>query len=428
MPQSDDPIPPPRSPDRRAFALLALLTCLNVLSWIDRQIIPSVAPLLMAELGLTSAQIGLLYGYAFILCFIVAGTVLGTVADRVHRPRLIAAGLAVWSVFTALSGLARSFAHLAGARVMVGVGEATLTPAALAILSDVFPEHWRARAAGIFAIGLPIGAGLSLIIAGILAPRYGWRACFLVLGILGVLAAFIVAFVPDVERRAVKARPPSERHQPFRDFLGTLRHSPALALTITGGVIITFSAGASVHVITWLVRERGYEFREAAILGGGLFAVTGTIGNIGGGWWADFCAARWRGGRLWSMVIAQVVLVPTTLLFFLSAPGSAAFYVGWVLSGLRGTIWFGPLYVTVQDLAPAHARATAVAFLMLAINLLGGGPGPWLAGAIGDRWTLTHGLLVTTGIGVLAIVPFALAARAAPIHPPEAAGPPSRTA
>src|SRR5918995_6747440 len=96
----------------RAWALLALLTALNILSWIDRQIIPALAPLLMAELGLTSAQIGLLYGYAFILCFILAGAVLGPLADRFHRPRLIAAGLAVWSLFTAVSGLARSFVHL----------------------------------------------------------------------------------------------------------------------------------------------------------------------------------------------------------------------------------------------------------------------------------------------------------------------------
>lgn len=404
-----------RSPDRRAIALLVLLTSLNVLSWIDRQIIPAVAPLLIAELGLTSAQIGLLYGYAFILCFIVAGTLLGTLADRVHRPRLIAAGLAVWSLFTALSGLARSFAQLAGARVMVGIGEATLTPAALAMLSDVFPERWRARAAGIFAVGLPIGAGLSLIVAGILAPRYGWRSCFLVLGIVGVLAAVGIAMVPDIERAVPVGHsfhPATGRHQPFRDFLVTIRHSPALALTMLGGVIITFSTAATIHGTTWLVRERGYEFREAAILGGGLYALTGTIGNISGGWFADFCAARWRGGRLWSMVIAQALLMPPTLLFFTSAPGSAAFYVGWVLSGLRGTIWFGPLYAAVQDLAPAHARATAVAFLMLALNLLGAGPGPWVAGAIGDRWSLTQGLIVTTWIGLAAIVPFALAARA----------------
>jgi MFS transporter, Spinster family, sphingosine-1-phosphate transporter len=402
------------SPDRRAVVLLFLLTSLNILSWVDRQIIPAVAPLLIAELGLTSAQIGLLYGYAFILCFILAGAVLGTLADRVHRPRLVAAGLAVWSVFTAVSGMARSFAQLAGARVMVGVGEATLTPAALAMLSDAFPERWRARSAGIFAIGLPIGSGLSLIVAGILAPRYGWRACFLALGVAGVLAAIVVAMLPDVQRRALPHPADGDtpsRHAPLRDFLATLRQSPALVLTIVGGIIVTFSTAATIHVLTWLVRERGYEFREAALLAGGIYAVAGAVGTIGGGWFADVCAARWRGGRLWSMVIAQAVLVVPTLLFFSTASGSTPFYVGWVLSALRGTIWFGPLYAAAQDLAPSHARGTSVAFLMLAINLLGGGPGPWLAGALGDRTSLTHGLIVTTWIGLAAVVPFALAAR-----------------
>ena len=399
----------------RAVLLLGLLTALNILSWIDRQVIPALAPLLIEELGLTSAQVGLLYGYAFILCFILAGAVLGPLADRVHRPRLIAAGLAVWSLFTALSGLAHSFVQLAGARIMVGIGEATLTPAALAMLSEAFPERWRARATGIFAIGLPIGSGFSLIVAGILAPRYGWRACFLVLGVVGVIAAAVVALVPDRARHA--ARIHTTHPQPIRDFLSTLRRSPALVLTIVGGALITFSTAATIHVLTWLVRERGYEFRNAALAAGGIYALAGTIGNVLGGWFADVCEARWRGGRLRSLVITQAVLVPPTLLFFQSEPGTSVFYVGWVLSGLRGTIWYGPLYAATQDLAPAHARATAVAFLMLAINLLGGGPGPWLAGVIGDRWSLTDGLIVTTWIGMLAIVPFALAARMSAASP-----------
>ena len=401
----------------RRHALLALLTTLNVLSWIDRQIVPAVAPLLIEELGLTSAQIGLLYGYAFILCFILAGVLLGPLADRVHRPRLIAAGLALWSVFTGASGMARSFAQLAAARLMVGIGEATLTPASLAMLSDAFPERWRARAAGIFAIGLPIGSGFSLIVAGILAPRYGWRACFLVLGAVGVIAAALVATVPDgrsgpaKDGRHVRAGVEAGSSRPVRDFTRVLQSSPALMLTILGGAIVTFSTAATIHVLTWLVRERGYAFRDAAMMAGGIYAVAGTIGNVAGGWFADVCAARWRGGRLWSLVITQVVLVPPTLLFFSSAPGSAAFYAGWVLSSLRGTIWYGPLYAAAQDLAPETARATAIAFVMLAINLLGAGPGPWLAGAIGDRSSLTEGLVLTTWIGLLAVVPFAFAAR-----------------
>jgi MFS transporter, Spinster family, sphingosine-1-phosphate transporter len=389
---------------RRAWALLALLTALNVLSWVDRQIVPALAPLLMTDLGLSNAQVGLLYGYAFILCFILAGSVLGPLADRVHRPRLIAGGLAVWSAFTAASGLARSFPHLAGARVMVGIGEATLTPAALAMLSDAFPDRWRARAAGIFAIGLPIGSGLSLVTAGLLAPRYGWRACFFVLGAIGIVAALVTAMVP--EPRTTQGAPVERQRTNYKALL-----SPAGLCTIAGGVIVTFSTAASIHVITWLVRERGFEFREAAIMAGSIYAAAGTVGNVAGGWVADWCEARWRGGRLWSLAIVQAALGIPTLLFFTSAPGSAAFYAGWVLSSLRGTIWYGPLYAATQDLAPASQRATAIALLMLAINLLGGGPGPWLAGAIGDRSSLTTGLIVTTSIGLLAVVPFAMAAR-----------------
>jgi MFS family permease len=347
-----------------------------------------------------------------------------------HRPRLIAVGLGIWSLFTGLSGLARSFTQLAAARLMVGIGEATLTPAALAMLSDIFPEHWRARATGIFAIGLPIGSGFSLVVAGILAPRYGWRACFFVLGMVGVLAAVVVAMLPDPRPELAKGDARDTQQAglggnvemdvggsgPAGDFLAVLRRSPALALTILGGVIVTFSTAATIHVVTWLVRERGFEFRDAAIMAGGIYAVGGTVGNIAGGWFADVCAARWRAGRLWSLVLTHAVLAPPTLLFFSSARGSTAFYIGWVLSSLRGTIWYGPLYAATQDLAPSHARATSVAFLMLAINLLGAGPGPWLAGAIGDRVSLTQGLIVTTWVGMLAVVPFALAARS--VRPP----------
>jgi MFS family permease len=391
-----------------AWALLALLTALNILSWVDRQIIPALAPLLIAELGLTSAQIGLLYGYAFILCFIAAGLVLGTLADRVHRPLLIAAGLAAWSVFTGVSGLARSFAHLAAARVMVGIGEASLTPAALAMLSDAFPPRWRARAAGIFSAGVPLGSGLSLIVAGLLAPQFGWRVCFFALGAIGLGAAFVVGLVRDPRGEPARA---FGLDAPLRDLLRSLRRSPALLWTIAGGTLVTFSTAATIHVLTWLVQERGFDFRRAALLTGGIYAAAGACGNVIGGWFADWCQQRWRGGRLWSLVITQAVLVPAALAFFTSRPGSVHFYAAWVFTSLRGTVWYGPLYASAQDLAPAHVRATAVAFLMLAINLLGAGPGPWLAGAIGDRSSLTNGLVVTTWIGLLSVVPFALAAR-----------------
>ena len=194
---------------RAAWRLLAVLTLLNVLNFVDRQLIAALAPLLIAELGLTRAQIGLLAGFAFVLLYTLVGLVLGAIADRADRLRLIALGLTLWSGMTALSGLARSFVHLAAARVLVGIGEATLTPAALSILGDVFPARRLATATGVYYAGIPLGTALSLIVSGWMAPRYGWRACFYALGVVGLAAVISVLAMPEPPRRGA---PGGRRH------------------------------------------------------------------------------------------------------------------------------------------------------------------------------------------------------------------------
>src|SRR5262249_53539947 len=149
--------------------------------------IPSLGPILMKELGMSRAEIGLLYGYIFIVFYTAVGMVLGNVADRFHRPRLIAGGLTLWTALTAVSGAAMNFLQLALARLFVGVGEATLTPAAVSMLGDVFPPKRRAMASGFYYAGVPLGSGLGLIISGWIAPHYGWRSCFYILGLLGLI-------------------------------------------------------------------------------------------------------------------------------------------------------------------------------------------------------------------------------------------------
>jgi MFS transporter, Spinster family, sphingosine-1-phosphate transporter len=405
---SKQPLPPAASPIRRgAFTLLALLTSLNGLSWIDRQIVPALAPLLIAELGINNAQIGLLYGYAFILCFILAGAVLGPVADRVNRPRLIAAGVGLWSIATAASGLANSFLQLAAARVLVGVGEATLTPAALAMLSDAFPQGWRARAAGIFAMGLPLGAGFSLVVAGLLAPRYGWRVCFFVFGAIGMVAAVGTARIRDYREPSAPAAGGGV-NPIFRQIIAG---TPALSLVILAAILLSFSAAGTIHGVTWLVRERGFDFRTATMLAGAMYAAGGATGNVVGGWLADWCQSRWRGGRLWSLAIMQGALVPVAIVFFTTTSGTAAFYAAWIGSSIRSTMWYGPVFAAAHDRVPPSSRATATAMIILLTNLIGVGPGAWLAGAIGDRWSLTTGQVIITWAGLLAVIPLAIAAR-----------------
>ena len=402
------------APTRAVFGLLALLTALNVLNFVDRQLVGSLAPLLMAELGLSRAAIGLLQGFAFVVVYTVAGLLLGPLADRTSRPRLIAGGLAVWSAATALSGAAQGFGHLAIARMLVGVGEAALTPAALSMLADVLPASWLGRAAGIYYAGVSIGAGLSLIVAALIAPAFGWRACFFALGVAGLLASVAVARLRDpaghqtAARAAVRGRAGVEI---ARDLVALLRGAPALALVMFGGALTTFAAASGIHWLTWLVQERGYGFRRAAFLAGVIYAVAGLCGNVFGGWFADWCARRWHGGRVWSMVVTVLALLPFALSFLFTPPGTPAFFVCWFLTAMGSTTWYGPLFATAQDVAPARIRSTTVAFLMLVINVLGVGLGPWITGLIGDHVSLTRGILVSLVVGACSVVPLAIAAR-----------------
>ncbi len=392
------------------YALLAFLTLLNVLNFVDRQLIPSLAPKLIEDLHLSRADIGLLYGYVFLAFYTVMGMTLGPAADRWHRPRLIFAGLAVWSLMTAVSGAARGFSELAFARMLVGVGEATLTPAALSLLGQTFPSHRLAFASGCYYMGVPLGAGASMIISGWLAPQYGWRACFWILGIAGLALAPLLLLVPEKSRqvRAASAMPLREIATLLR---ASLRHNPAVLLTILGATLLNYSVSSSIHVLTWITQERGIPYQTAAYLNGSIYTVAGMLGALLGGIASDWFHRRYVSGRLWFLIVKAAVFLPFTLIFY-TAPFNYTWYLAiWFLSSFGSTMWYGPVFATVQDLLPERIRGTAVAFLLLTINLLGTGPGPWITGILGDRLGLQKALLCAIAVGFTASVPFYLAIR-----------------
>jgi MFS family permease len=399
------------------------MTALNVLNFVDRQLIASLAPMLIDELGLTRAQIGLLVGFAFVVFYTLMGMALGAAADRLSRTRLIAAGLALWSVMTAVSGLARSFVHLAVPRMLVGVGEATLTPAALSMLADVFPARRLALAAGVYYTGIPLGTALSLLVAGWMAPRYGWRACFYTLGLAGLVFAALVLALRDPRHGRPAALPPSTGAGPaapptratslseiVRTLGRTIAAVPSYGLAILGGSLLVYGSAAALHAITWLVQERHMPFAQAAFTAGLIAVASGFLGNLAGGWFADVCQRRWRAGRLWSLVIMTVACTPVGVTFYLVAPGTPQFYACWFVASAATTAYFGPLFAVVQEVSPVRIRSTTVAFALLGMNLLGVGPGPWITGLIGDASSLTRGLLVSLAVAFSSIVPFAIAA------------------
>lgn len=397
---------------RYAFVLLGFLLFLNILNFVDRQLIPSLAPKLMSALGLSRGEIGLLYGYLFVVFYTAMGLVLGTAADRFHRPRLIAGGLFLWSLLTAASGSAKSFWQLAGARALVGVGEATLTPAALSLLGDVFPEKRRAWASGVYYAGIPLGSGLGFFVSGWMATHYGWESCFYFLGALGIAIVPLVLLVRETRTPAAKMRNTATPvREIYATLFATLRKSPALVLVIIGGIFANYSAAASSLVLTWMTTENKVPFQTASYWNGTVYAIAGLLGTSLGGYIADRCQQRWAGGRLWFLVVKSLLLYPAVIGFYTLAPGTPLFFLCWFCSSWSATSWYGPVFACVQDLAPAQIRSTIVAFLLLCINLIGTGLGPWITGWIGDHWSLYAGLLISTAIGMVSVIPFALAAR-----------------
>lgn len=398
---------------RSAWGLLLFLTALNILNFVDRMLIASLAPLLIADLHLTRAQIGLLSGFGFVFFYTFIGLFLGMAADRYRRIPLIAAGVALWSAMTALSGWARSFLALAIPRIFVGIGEATLTPASVSMLADTFPPRRLGLAVGVYYAGIPLGLATALISSSFIAPRYGWRVSFFVLGGLGLVATVLLLMLREPERRRVadaQAAQPAMRDI-IRDLARAIVARPALWLALVGGSLLCYGSGAALLGVTWLVEERGVPYASAAFQAGIVAVIAGFLGNVAGGAFGDFCEKRFRAGRLWSLVIMTIALAIPAWLFYSIKPGTPLFYACWLLTSAGTTAWFGPLFSAYQQLAPAHTRSTMVALALLVLNLLGVGPGPLVTGWLGDHRNLTDGLLASVVITALAVIPFALAAR-----------------
>ena len=410
------------------YAFLAFLTLLNVMNFVDRQLLSSFANYIVPDLGLTNTQFGLLTGLVFIIFYSAMGLFMGALADTVNRTRLIAAGLALWSVLTALSGAAKGFWSLAAPRMFIGVGESIMTPTSMSLLADRFPSSKLGFASGFYYMGVPIGVGVSLLIVGYMGPAIGWRNCFYVLGAIGVCLAVIMLFLRETPRRhlaaaqaAASATEPASR-QSFKEILATLltalRASPALGLTIAGGVTLHFILGAAAFDQLWYVQERGFDRDEIARLSGWLGLAGGILGNLFGGLGSDRFLARTGLGRPMFLFWVMLVLAPFNLAYRLVEPDSLWFYLGIFLGYFQLGCFYGPTFSTVQELVPPQIRATVVAFYILMLNFIGMGIGitaggitvDVLAGAgVAEPYSAT--LLSFTVLSLLAVPLFYMAGR-----------------
>jgi MFS family permease len=414
----------------RDYAFLSFLTLLNVMNFVDRQLLASFANFIVPDLGLTNTQFGLLTGLFFIVFYSVMGLFMGALADMVNRTRLIAAGLAVWSALTAISGAARGFWTLAAPRMLIGVGESIMTPTAMSLLADRFPASRLGFASGFYYMGVPIGVGMSLLIVGYLGPAIGWRNCFYLLGAVGLVLAVVMLFIKETPRRhqmlphSVPAQgPPEVADRPtFRSILRTLgfalRNCPALGLTIGGGVALHFILGAAAFDQLWYVQERGFDRAEIAQITGWIAMVAGILGNLFGGAGGDWWLRRTGMGRPMFLFWIMVILAPVNIAYRLVDPDTLWFWIGVFVAFFQLGCFYGPTFSTVQELVPPQIRATVVAFYILVLNLIGLGFGitagglviDLLAGA-GSEAPYTWTLLLFTLFSLLSVPLFYLAGR-----------------
>jgi MFS family permease len=294
---------PPARPRIGAYAWYALLVLflVYVINFVDRQIISILAPYISHDLSVGDDEIGFLYGTAFAVFYALFGIPLGRLADSWYRGRLIAIGLGLWSSMTALSGFASSFAMLAVARIGVGIGEASASPAAYSMISDYFPKEKRATAISIYSAGLYVGGGLSLPVGGFVTSRWntafpnpaeapfglhGWQAAFLAVGVPGLLLALWVLSLREPQRGAMDGEPqPVVRPNAWRDFGNELLAIiPPLTLfsvaRIKGALRINLIVLVLVSVVAILLARLTNNWPQWAAYGLGVYAVFSWVQSL----------------------------------------------------------------------------------------------------------------------------------------------------
>ena len=360
-----------------AYRLLFFLTLLNLLNFVDRQLIASFANFIVPDLGLTDTQYGFLTTVPFIVFYSIAGLFMGVLADMVNRPRLIAFGVILWSVFTAFTGAAKGFISMALPRMFIGIGESILTPTSMSLLSDSFPSKRMGFAAGFYYMGVPIGVGVSLLIAGYLGESLGWRNCFYLLGAIGLVLGLSALLFKDrkrkisSERRETQGVSKETTIEIVNTLIMALKTSSALRFTIAAGVFYHIVLGASGFEQLWLVQERGYERSQIAQLVGWIGVFAGLMGNLIGGLLSDWWQENTSQGRPMFLFWLALLTLPIGIFYRFVEPGTFVFWLGIVIGYFQLGCFFGPTFSTVQELVPENIKATVVSFYILTLNLIG---------------------------------------------------------
>lgn len=379
-----------------AWYLLGVLLIANVLSFVDRQILTLLVQPIRADLMISDTQIGLLHGFAFSILYSVLGLPLGRYADRHNRKWLIVVGVTIWSVMTMACGMADTYGELFAARIGVGIGEATLAPAAYSMICDAFSMRRRGIALGFYSSGIFLGIGASITIGGlvlagmrgapeVVLPVFGavrsWQAAFIIVGAPGLLVALIMMTVSEPKRQGSQG-PQVSLAETFAYFN---RHRRVIALQLFGYSLIALAAyGVGTWIPTVFIRTYGWTAAQAGISYGLFLTVAGTLGGVASGWLSDRWIARGRAdARLLLSNISLMIWLPFLCLGMLAnTANSALIFLGLAAGFSSMANSLGP--TALHDIVPGWLRGQATAVFFFVINMIGLGVGPTAIAMVTD--------------------------------------------
>ncbi len=374
---------------RQGWIVVLVLMLAYVFSFVDRNIVILLVEVMKKDMGLSDTKVSLLLGASFALFYSILGIPLGRLADVYSRKKIIAVGVALWSLMTAVCGLAKNYGQLFLARMGVGVGEAALSPAAYSMISDYFPKEKLATAISVYSLGIYIGSALAYVgggyLIGVLAEMdnimlplvgeiYAWQLIFVIVGLPGLLMAGLVLLIKEPIRQGNQA----EEVLPFREVWSYLKEHGRTFFLLCGAFAFFYVAvyATSSWIPTYLVRLHGLSEEQVGIIAGVGLLLFPAIGVLGSGFIADKWTAKGipHAKIRWSLW-ATVAFIPATAIYPFMPTTTGVLYA-LIPYGILVSATVGVAAAAIQEIMPNRMRGVASAMLILAQNLLGLTLGP----------------------------------------------------
>jgi MFS transporter, Spinster family, sphingosine-1-phosphate transporter len=394
-------------PDKKLYpkTALALLTALNLLNYIDRNVLFAVQDLIKQEFPRSDAAYGLLTSVFFIF-YMLAAPFMGPLSEKYSRKAVIIVGAIIWSGATLLTAFTKNFDELLIRHTLVGIGEASFVILSPTFVADMFPEEKRGRVMGIFYLAIPVGSALGFLVGGVLGPKYGWRVPFYVGAAPSLLLAFLLLFVPEPPLGQFdepgKIPEPSElSHESTHGVVGylvrglkwisnlaqNLIRNPAFITATLGMAMMTFALGGlQVWFPTFLHRVHRYTLTQANILFGASTIVNGIVASLAGGWISDWLLRRTKAAHYLVSAVSLALGIPAMCLAIFGSGNL-------MIAGMFTAEFFlllntGPLNAAIINSVGPHVRAMALAANIFIFHLLGDVPSAPLIGYMSDHFSM----------------------------------------